>query len=587
MRKYDRYDRSWYLIKRLYSRYIKPLAKKFLLATACMLIVAVSTAASVWLIQPALDSIFVVKDRKMLYFIPTAIIINALIGGAAAFYQFAMMRRIGQKIASEMQLDLYKNLIFSDLKFISRYSSGNLISRFTNDINILKITTTEIFTNIVEQFFTLLALIGVMLYQNYKLALLIVVVFPVSFFPIAKLGQKMRCVAKNMQEKMSYFTSRIDETFRNIRLIKSYSRESYEISRVEEVLNNFLRIYKKASYIEAASSPIMGVFGSIAIAIIILYGGLQETTPGTFLSFIAALLLSYKPVKCISKLNTIMQEGLAAAKRLFMILDVKPEIQDGGNKNLMGDHFSIHVQNVFFSYKPQRNILSNVDIMIPQGKTVALVGASGEGKTTILNLLQRFYDPDYGVIKIGNVDIKNIELKNLRENIAFVAQEANLFANTLMENIRYGNLIASDKEVMDASMAAAAHDFIMELPKKYNTFIGPNGAKLSAGQKQRISIARAILKNAPILLLDEATSALDAISEAKIQTALEYLKKGRTTVIIAHKLSTIESSDIIFMIVNGKIAETGTHNELIRNKGHYGELYQQYTLDNSLLRASQ
>ena len=584
MNNQDRYDKSWYLVKRLGTSYVRPLLKRFMLATMCMLIVAATTAASAWLIQPALDSIFVNKNKTMLYIIPAAIVINALINGLAEFYESTIMRRIGQKIASQMQLDLYKNLIFSDLKFISRYSSGNLISRFINDINTLKKTTTEIFTNIVEQLFTLLALFGLMLYQNYKLALLTIIIFPLAFFPIAKLGRRMRSIARNMQEKMSDFTSRVDETFQNIRVIKSYCRELYEISRVENVLNHFLKIYKKASYIEAAPSPLMGLFGAVAVALIILYGGLQGTTPGTFLSFIVALLLAYKPLKSLSKLNAIMQEGLAAARRLFIILDVTPQIRELGNEKLTKNDFNIEFADVCFSYKPKRNILNRINMKIPKGKTVALVGASGEGKTTILNLLQRFYDPDSGVIKIGNIDIKKIKFKSLRENIAFVSQEINLFDNSLMENIRYGKLEASDEKVLDASMAAAAHDFIMELPKKYNTFIGPNGAKLSAGQRQRISIARAILKNAPILLLDEATSALDAISESKVQIALEYLKKGRTTMIIAHKLSTIETADIIFMIANGQIVETGTHNELVLNNGHYNKLYQQYKADDTLLK---
>ena len=325
----------------------------------------------------------------------------------------------------------------------------------------------------------------------------------------------------------------------------------------------------------------MEILGGLAVASVIFYGGLQaikgETTSGAFVSFIAALLLAYKPLKSLSKLNTIMQEGLTASKRVFLMLDVEPEVKIEENQTVTKlNQFDMKFKNVFFSYKDNQNILNGINIDIKQGQTVALVGGSGVGKTTVLNLLQRLYDVDFGDIFIGEVNIKDIKLDVLRKNIAFVSQDINLFDDTIMENIRYGKLDASDEEILDASMVAAAHEFIMELPNQYNTHIGQNGVKLSGGQKQRLAIARAVLKNAPILLLDEATSALDSISEKKVQMALDYLKKGKTTIVIAHRLSTIETADNIFVLSDGKIDESGCHNELILNAGEYSRLYEQY-----------
>jgi subfamily B ATP-binding cassette protein MsbA len=553
-----------------------------------MLVIAGTTAASAWLIQPVLDDIFFKKEVKMLYFIPPLILINALVNGAASFYESAIMKRIGQSIVAEIQLELYTHLIYADVKYIMKYPSGNLISRFTNDINTIKSTSSEIFTGIIKEFFTLVALIVIMLYQSFSLALITAVIFPAAFYPIVKLGKRMRKISKNMQEKLGDFTVRLDETFQNIRLIKSYCREIYEIGRAKAIIDKFLAIYKRAAYVESASSPLMEALGGFAVAAVVLYGGMQvidgHTTPGSFFSFITALLLAYKPLKSIFRLNTLMQESLAASKRLFMMLDVHPEISIKKSQTVTElSKFNISFQNVHFSYKDTQNILNGVSIDIAQGQTVALVGGSGVGKSTVLNLLQRLYDVDFGQISIGDIDIKNIRLNVLRENIAFVSQDVNLFDDTIMENIRYGRLEATDEDILDASMAAAAHDFIMDLQNQYNTQVGQNGIKLSGGEKQRLAIARAVLKDAPILLLDEATSALDSISEKKVQIALEYLKRGKTTIIIAHRLSTIEAADMIFVISEGKVVESGNHEQLLLKATTYAKLYEQYKTDKSLL----
>jgi len=390
----NKYDSGWYLSKRLFTNYIRPLKRKLTLALLCMIITACTTAVSAWIIQPALDYIFIDKNYNMLYIIPLAIIANSIINGVASFYESVIMKRAGQQIVSNIQMELYEHLIHADLKFLTKYPSGNLISRFTNDINVLKNTTSEIFTGIIKEFFTLIGLIGLMFYQSFSLTLVILIIFPLAFYPVVRLGKRMRKISRNMQEKLGDFTVRLDETFQNIKVIKSYCRENYEISRAKAIIDKFLSIFKKAAYVESASSPIMEILGGLAIASVIFYGGLQaikgETTSGAFVSFIAALLLAYKPLKSLSKLNTIMQEGLTASKRLFLMLDVEPEVKIEESQTIANlSQFDVQFINVFFSYKDNQNILNSINIDIKQGQTIALVGGSGVGKTTVLNLLQR------------------------------------------------------------------------------------------------------------------------------------------------------------------------------------------------------
>ena len=322
----NKYDSGWYLSKRLFTNYIRPLKRKSL-ALLCMIIAACATGFNAWIIQPAIDYIFVDKDASMLYVIPLVIVGNSIINGVASFYESVIMKRAGQQIVSNIQMELYEHLIYADLKFLTKYPSGNLISRFTNDINVLKKTTSEIFTGIIKEFFTLLVLIGVMFHQSFNLTLVILIIFPLAFYPVARLGKRMRKISKNMQDKLGDFTVRLDETFQNINVIKSYCRENYEISRAKAIIDKFLLIFKKAAYVESAPSSIMEMLGGLAIASVFFYGGLQaikdETTSGAFVSFIAALLLAYKPLKSLSKLNAIMQEGLTASKRVFLMLDVR------------------------------------------------------------------------------------------------------------------------------------------------------------------------------------------------------------------------------------------------------------------------
>jgi subfamily B ATP-binding cassette protein MsbA len=578
----SKYDSSFYLVSRLFSEHVKSQKRQLKLAVLCMLIISLTTAFSAWLLKPVLDDIFFSKNSTMLYIIPMVVLLNSLIKGVAAFFQSALMKQIGQKIITDIQLRLYSHLIYSDMQFLTQYASGNLISRFTNDINAMRKSVSDAMTGMVMEFCTLVGLVVVMFYQSFDLAIIAFFMIPVAFFPVIKLGRRMRKIAKSIQEELGGFTVRLDETFQNSRIIKSYAREEYEISRANKIINRFLDLYKKAAYVESASSPIMETLGGVAIALIIWYGGMQvisgHTTPGAFFSFIGALLMAYRPLKSISQLNTSLQEGLSASKRLFTMLDTEPKIKDDVDLPYVRfKSYNIEFKNVYFSYNDGGvKILDGISLDIPEGKTIALVGSSGSGKTTILNLLQRLYDQDYGDITLDGYNIQKVRLKSVRDVMALVSQEVALFDDTIRENIRYGRLDATEDEIVDAALAAAAHDFIVNLPDGYDTQIGQNGVKLSGGQRQRIAIARAILKNAPVLLMDEATSALDAISEKQVQMALEYLKKGRTTIVIAHRLSTIENADIIYVISDGRVIEHGSHAELLSRGGEYSQLYEQY-----------
>ncbi|CAK6537855.1 MAG: ABC-type multidrug transport system, ATPase and permease component [Candidatus Midichloria mitochondrii] len=575
------HDSSWYLIKRLYTEHIHHYRQKFLAVIFLMFVAAITTAINAWLMQPVLDSIFFNKELTMLYIVPTFVVINSIVKGGAHFYQLSTMKKLGQKIVNDLQIRLYSHLIYADTKLLMEYPSGNLISRMTNDINAMRKSVSDLLTGAVQELCTLIGLVFLMFYQSKSLALIAVFIIPVAFYPMLKLGHKMRRVARKIQEGLSSFTVRLDETFQHISLVKSYCREEYEISRAKKVIDNVLSLYKKSAYIESAPSPMMEVLSSVAIAFIIWYGGSEvidsKMSPGEFFSFITALIVTYKPLKSVTQLNTSLQEALSAAKRMFSLLDEKPTIfDDPRTPHSALKNFNIEFHDIHFSYKTGLKILDGFNLRIQEGTTVALVGSSGVGKTTVLQLLQRLYDPESGYITIGGQNITKMRLNDLRNEIALVSQEIALFDETIMDNIRYGKLEATQEEIVEAAVAAAAHDFIINLPEGYNTLIGQRGVKLSGGQRQRLAIARAMLKNSPVLLLDEATSALDSIAEKQVQEALDRLKKGRTTIVIAHRLSSIEGADMICVIANGRVAEYGSHQELISLNREYCKFYNQY-----------
>jgi len=576
----EKYNNSKYLIKRLFFDHMRPYLGIVAIAVICMLFVAATTGATALIMENIIDDIFLNKNMFMLKMIALSVLGIFLIKGISMFGQNYLMQCLGQRIITDMQMALFRHLLHLDLAQVTGESSGKIISRFTNDINILRQSVVIIMTGMAREILTLAFLVGIMFYQSVSLALIAFFAFPVAIYPVIRLGRRMRKISNNTQEQMGEFTHRLDETFRSSKVIKAYQQEEYEISRATDAVEKIYALYKKAARNHSASSPIVETIGGVAIAAVILYGGTQviedNTTSGKFFSFITAALMAYRPAKVLSKMNTNLQDGLAAARRLFILLDTEPTITEKTDaKPLKIDKkgASIRFEDVKFSYSKEKTALKGLSLEAQAGQTIALVGPSGGGKSTIMNLILRLYDVDSGAIHINDQDIKDYTVSSIRDNASYVSQEICLFDDSVAANIAYGNPTASLQEIENAAKAAAAHDFISKLPDGYRTMIGQDGATLSGGQRQRISIARAMLRQSPILLLDEATSALDKISETKIQEALKKLMKGKTTIVIAHRLSTIENADKIYVIKQGKIAESGKHSTLLRKDGEYKKLY--------------
>jgi len=553
------------LVRRLTGVFLRPYLGRLALSFAAMLVVAATTAANAWLMQPMLDRIFIARDGTLLWFVALSVLVLAFVKGLASYAQSVLMTMVGQRVIADVQTSLFARLMRADLAFFHANSTGSLISRFTNDAAMLRGAATNILAGIGKDALTVVFLVILMFYQDWVLALASFIVFPIAFRPLLSIGRKMRRVSANTQAELGQFTTLLDQTFQGARHVKAYGMEDY-------VLIN------RATRTRSAASPLMETLGGVAVAIVILYGGAQvidgTRTPGAFFSFVTALLLAYQPMKSLAGLNANLQEGLAAAQRVFAVLDIEPAIRDAaGAKALAVRGGGIRFAGVDFSYDGTKRVLDGAELVVPAGKTVALVGPSGAGKSTILNLIPRFYDVAAGRITIDGQDVRAVTLASLRGAIALVSQEITLFDDTVRANIGYGRFGAGEAEIVAAATAAAADEFIAALPQGYDTLVGEHGIKLSGGQRQRLAIARAMLKNAPILLLDEATSALDTESERQVQLALKALMRGRTTLVIAHRLSTIVDADLIYVIDQGRVAETGSHAELLALGGVYARLY--------------
>jgi subfamily B ATP-binding cassette protein MsbA len=570
-----------YLVKRLGRQYITGHTRALIFAVICMLLVAGATAANAWMMQPVLDDVFLKKDAKMLFFVPVAVFAIGAISAFASYGQTVIMRNVGQRIIADMQIDLFAHLMKSDLAVFHDQAAGRLISRFTNDIMLMRNAVSTVLTGIAKDFFSMLFLVVLMFHQSWQLAFIASVVFPLAVFPIIRLGRRMRSVSDSTQTHLGTFAAQLDETFNGVRMVKAYGREEHEINRARTTIEKLYTLYFKASRVQAAASPIMELLTGAAIASVIWYGGYNvihgSTTPGAFFSFVAAMIMAYKPAKTLATLNNSLQEGMAAASRLFTVLDMVPKITDHPNaKPLKVTKGAIRFEDASFSYSPEVSAIKDITLDIPAGKTVALVGASGSGKSTMVNLLLRFYDLNRGMITVDSQDIRDVTLASLRGSMSLVSQEIVLFDDTVRTNIAYGCLDATEGEITAAAKMAAADEFIRKLPQGYDTMIGPHGVKLSGGQRQRLAIARAVVKNAPILLLDEATSSLDNTSERIVQEALDKLMHNRTTLIVAHRLTTIRNADIIYVLDHGKIVESGTHDSLLAKNGLYYRLYTQH-----------
>ena len=563
------------ILKRLYKDYTKKYLKQIFLAIFFSLLVAGSTSAIAWLLDPAIDKIFIQKDQSLLILIPILIILAFTTKGVSLYLAKVMMINVAEEIKKKLQIDMLGTLINADTQSIDEKHSGKFISNLTYDVLHITNLLSNGILNLFKDSLTLIGLLTVMFLQNWKLSLIAIILIPIASTAARSLGKRMGKVTTQAQEKSAFLTRYLVELFKNHKLTKIFQKEKYETNRANDHLDQLKEKNKKIGIVVVRISPIMEVLTGFMIAILIFYSGKliasNELSVNNFFSFLAAMMLAYQPVRSLSTLNIIVNQGLSAAGRILPVVDTKNIIKNKENaKEIKIENANIKFKDVLFSYKnSDGDVLKEINLDFEGGKMTSLVGHSGSGKSTILSLIPRFYDCKSGDISIDNQSIYDVTLHSLRKNISLVSQETTLFDDTIKNNIKYANLDASDEEIFEAAKLSHCEEFIKNLPEKYETLIGEDGVRLSGGEKQRISIARAMLKKSSIILLDEATSSLDSETETKIQDALKILTKDKTTIVIAHRLSTILNSNKIFVIDSGKIIDYGKHEDLLINSKIY------------------
>ena len=568
------------ILKRLYNDYTKKFLPKILLSVFFSLIVAGSTAAIAWLLDPAIKKIFIDKDEKLILIIPVAIILAFSLKGGSLYFAKTILIRTAQEITKIIQMQVMKSLITADTEVIDKKHTGKFISHLTFDVSLISRLVSNVILNLTKDSFTLIGLLIVMFYQNWKLAFFAIIMIPLATIAARSLGKRIGKVTVEAADRTGELSTYLIEIFKNHKMIKIFQKENYEFGRTERFINNLKDKVIKIETVLVRASPIMETLTGLMIALLIFYSGKLimsgELGLNNFFSFLAAMMLAYQPVRSLATLNMSLNQGLAAARRILPLIDIENKIKESENaKELKISKGEIKFEKVKFKYnKDEGEVLNDIDIFIEGGEMTSLVGHSGAGKSSLLNLIPRFYDRDDGDIKIDNQSIYETKIRSLRSNISLVAQDITLFDDTIRNNILYANPDASNEELNEAVKFSYSKEFIEKLPNKFETLIGENGIRLSGGEKQRISIARAMLKKSSIILLDEATSSLDSDTETKIQEAIKLLTNNKTTLVIAHRLSTIKNSKKIYVIDDGKIVADGNHENLLKNSEIYKNFYE-------------
>ena len=568
------------ILKRLYKDYTKKYVNKILLSVFFTVLLAGSTSAVAYLLDPAIEKLFINQEQSLIYLIPSLIVIAFAIKGGSLYLAKIIMIGVSEEVRKDIQIDMFNSLIKADTKLVDNKHSGKFVTNLTNDVGLITNLVSTAILNLFKDSLTLIGLLGVMFYQNWKLSIVAIIMIPLASAAARALGKRIGKVTTQQMNEAGALNTYLIEIFKNHRLTKIFQKEEYEKDRANKFINKLKEISKKIAEVFVRASPIMEFLTGIMIACLILISAKlianDELEISNFFSFLAAMMLAYQPVRSLATLNIAIQQGLSGAKRVIPVIDEIPEVKEKENAlDLKVNNGKIDFSNVQFSYSNEESqILNSINLNLPGKKMTALVGHSGAGKSTILNLIPRFYNINSGNISIDDQSINECTLFSLRKNISLVSQDTTLFDDTIKNNISYANLDATQKEIEEAAKYSFADEFIDKLPKKYDTIIGENGVRLSGGEKQRLSIARAILKKSPIILLDEATSSLDAETEDKIQKAITFLTKGRTTIVIAHRLSTILNSDKIYVIDKGEVVGEGKHDDLLLQSSVYKNFYE-------------